>query len=160
MHPDSTNLDDKTVGRLNDLIRINIDSHKGFSEAAAVVDDPQIKTRFLQFARERLSNAEELKKYVAWNNEEPETSGSALGAAHRWWLNLRSKLTSGDDTHIVLTEAERGEDSIKHEYEEVMREAAGSPVGDVIRRQYANVKSGHDEVRTLRDSTRHGRSMP
>jgi uncharacterized protein (TIGR02284 family) len=37
-------------------------------------------------------------------------------------------------------------------YEEVLKETAGSAVNDVLTRQYAKVKAGHDQVRDLRNA--------
>ena len=48
-------------------------------------------------------------------------------------------------------EAERGEDEIKHRYEEALKAVPGSAVEDVVRSQYERVKAGHDTIRDLRD---------
>jgi len=59
---------------------------------------------------------------------------------------------SGGDAYAVLAEAERGEDQIKHAYEDVLQETAGSAMNDVLQSQYAIVKAGHDKIRDLRDA--------
>ena len=64
---------------------------------------------------------------------------------------MKSKVTSGG-IHAVLSEAERGEDSIKHNYESALKDVAGSPVADILQKQYVGVKSAHDNVRDLRDA--------
>jgi len=149
----SSMLDSDTADRVNDLIRINIDSAKGFRAAAEVVNDVGLRTRFEQYAAQRDSNAHELRQFVAGSGEEPEDSGSAGGAVHRWWMDLRSKATGGD-AGVVLSEAERGEDAIKHTYEKAMVDIAGSPVSEVLQRQYTEVKRGHDTIRDLRDAVK------
>jgi uncharacterized protein (TIGR02284 family) len=146
-------LQPQTINRLNDLIRINIDSAQGFREAASVINDGSLRTRFEEFATQRDNNARELKQFVAWNDKEPEDSGSAAGAIHRWWLDLRAK-AAGGDAKVVLSEAERGEDVIKHKYEDVLKDTAGSPVNTVLQRQYVEVKRGHDTIRNLRDTAK------
>lgn len=72
---------------------------------------------------------------------------------HRWWLDLHGKL-SGGDVYTVLAEAERGEDRIKAMYEEVIKETTGNPLNDVLHRQYAEIKKGHDNLRDLRDAVK------
>ncbi len=146
-----TNLDSTTVSKLQDLIRINIDSEEGFQEAAQQIEDVNVNGVFTQLAAQRSQNATELQDYVQWNGEKPRDEGSYAAAFHRTWLNLRSIL-SGGDVHVVLAEAERGEDSIKQAYEDALKQTAGSAVNDVLTRQYANVKAGHDRIRDLRDS--------
>ena len=56
-----------------------------------------------------------------------------------------------NDSYLMLVEAERGEDAIKQASETVLRANAGSAMNDVLTRQYATIKSGHDRIRDLRD---------
>ncbi len=145
-----TSLNDATVSKLQDLIRINIDSEEGFQEAVQQLEDSRLTGVFAELGAQRAQNATELQDYVQWNGEKPRDEGSYAAAFHRTWMDLRSTLNGGD-THVILCEAERGEDSIKKAYEDALKETAGSAVNDVLTRQYANVKSGHDRIRDLRD---------
>jgi uncharacterized protein (TIGR02284 family) len=146
-----TNLNDETIKGIQSLIEINIDSSKGFDQAAEKIENDQIANLFRECGRERDKNAGELKVAAAINNEEPEDSGSLKGTAHRWWLNIRGTVTGGNE-HTVLADAERGEDAIKKRYEEVLKDTAGSPLNDVLQRQYAQVKARHDQIRDMRDA--------
>lgn len=147
----TANLEKSTVKRLQQLISINIDSARGFDHAAKDVKNQKLKETFQEIGADRRKFAEELQQHVEWTGEEPEHGGSAIGSVHRWWLDLRSKLTD-KNAEAVLKEAERGEDAIKHLYEEVIKDTTGSPVNDVLHRQYRAVKSGHDTVKRLRDA--------
>jgi len=146
-------LSDKATQTIQDLIRLNIDSAEGFSTAAKLIEDPSLASRFSGFGAQREANAEELKATVAYNGEEPVDSGTTSGTLHRWWLELRGKITGGS-VHNVLSEAERGEDVIKHSYEAAIKECAGSPVSETLASQYAGIKATHDTVRDLRNSTK------
>lgn len=111
--PTATNLPEKSIDWLQDLIQLNIDSRDGFQEAA---DDLKTKggslaSLFRDFAMERAGQARELQSVVSANAEMPEKSGSVAAATHRTWMNLRKALGGGDQA--VLSEAERGEDHIK-----------------------------------------------
>ncbi len=143
-------LNSKTVKKLQELIRINIDSYDGFRESAEEVKDSRIATLFRELARERSALATELQDYVEQNSAAPVEDGSFLAGMHRTWINLRSKL-SGGDAYVILIEAEKGEDYIKAAYEDVLKETAGSAMNDVLQAQYVRVKAGHDKVRDLRD---------
>jgi uncharacterized protein (TIGR02284 family) len=145
------NLPDTTVDKLQDLLRVNIDSENGFRDAAEQVDDVALRRIFRQFADERQSNAAELKQFVELNGEAAVDDGSVLAAIHRAWMDLKAAVSSRD-AKAVLTEAERGEDHIKQMYEDVLTETAGSAVNDVLQHQYAKVKAAHDVVRDLRDA--------
>ena len=144
-------MSDKAAGFVQSLIKMNIDSAEGFKTAADAIDSADIASLFREYASQRSSNAEELKAAVAYNGQEPTQSGSVTGTVHRWWLEIKGKVTSGG-IHAVLAEAERGEDSIKHNYEAALKECAGSPVAALLQKQYAGVQAAHDNVRDLRDS--------
>ncbi len=145
-------LEPETLEKLQDLIRINIDSAKGFTAAADRVETPVIADYFRECARTRRRFADDLSQFVQLNDKEPEDEGSIRGALHRWWVGVRGALTDGD-THAVLSEAERGEDAIKHAYEKVIVETTGNPVNDVLHAQFRSIKQTHDRVRDLRDAS-------
>ena len=146
-----TSLTEETIEALQDLIQTNIDSAKGFQEAAEEIDDVNLANLFREMASTRNGLAEELQKHVEFNGERPRESGSLLAAMHRTWLDIRAKVNGGDPTAILI-EAEKGEDHIKHAYEDALKKTAGSAMNDVLTQQYATVKAGHDRIRDLRDA--------
>lgn len=144
-------LNDETIDKLQKIIRSNIDSYDGFQEAAKKIDDQQVSQLFRDLAKERSQFASELQQHVKWNGEEAEDDGSVAAWVHRVWIDIRSMLNGGDTT-AILSEAERGEDQIKKAYENVLKDTAGSAMNDVLQRQYAKIKAGHDRVRDMRDA--------
>ncbi|WP_413431361.1 PA2169 family four-helix-bundle protein [Crateriforma spongiae] len=144
-------LNETTVKKLQQLIQANIDAYDGFRESAEEIEHSALADLFRQIAHQRSKFATELQNFVSWNGEAPETDGSVAASIHRTWIDIRGKLNGGDP-HVILIEAERGEDHIKHAYEDVLKETAGSAMSDVLNAQYAIVKSGHDKIRDLRDS--------
>lgn len=149
----TNHLNPETVARLQELTQLNIDSRDGFRYAAGELKGEPVTQLFERLAKEREKQALELQHYVQINEQEPQRQGSMAAAMHRTWMTIRDSL-SGSDLHAVLAEAERGEDHIKRAYEEALKETAGSAANDVLQRQYAAVKKGHDAVRDLRDSTK------
>jgi len=146
-----TDLDNVTLKKLQQLVQINLDSEKGFNEVSHDIENKSISAVFSELGSQRRKNAVELKELLTWNGEVPIEEGSYLAAFHRAWIGLRGML-SGGSPHAILSEAERGEDAIKEAYEDVLVATAGSAVNDVLTRQYAIVKAGHDRVREMRDS--------
>ena len=146
-----TDLNETTVAKLQKLIRANIDSYNGFHESAEEIEDAQLAVLFKELGDQRSAMAAQLQKFVGFNGKDAEDDGSVAAKTHRIWINIRSKLNGGD-SHVILIEAERGEDHIKNAYEEVLKETAGSAMNDVLTDQYAAVKAGHDKVRALRDT--------
>lgn len=148
-----TTLEESTIEGLQTLIRYNLDSQKGFQEVAKETDSTELASLFRELAQERGELATELQQHVEVNDEDPVEEGSMMAALHRTWIEVRNKLNGGSP-YVILAEAERGEDTIKHAYEDVLKETAGSAVNDVLTRQYAKVKSAHDRVRDLRDAVK------
>jgi len=146
-----TNLDSITLKKLQELVQINLDSEKGFNEVSHDIKDKSIASVFTELGSQRRKNATELKELMTWNGEVPVLDGSYLAAFHRAWISLR-ELISGGSTDAILSEAERGEDAIKKAYEDILIATTGSAVNDVLTRQYAIVKAGHDRVREMRNS--------
>jgi len=150
--PDAT-LAPSTAERLQDLVKVNIDSAKGFREACDSVDDVSFQTLFLDLANERDRFADELGRHLRAEHEIPPDRGTLAGVLHRWWIDARSKFTDGD-LHAVLAEAVRGEEAIKERYEKALEETVGSPVHDILAGQFDAIRAGHDRMRELRDATK------
>lgn len=144
------NLNDKTLKGVKSIIELNTDASEGFQKAADQIENADIAGYFRQCSSRRAQFAEQLKRVVQLNDEDAPQSGTAKGKLHRWWLDIRGTIQDGDE-HAILAEAERGEDAIKQEYEEVLKGTAGSPLNAVLSDQYAAVKETHDTIRDMRD---------
>ena len=148
--------DSTVVNQLQDLVSINIDSQRGWEEAAENTKDATLSSFFREMGDTRRKNAEELKAFVSRSGEEPTNAGSVSAQLHRWWINAKQAIVGGD-AKSVLNEAERGEDSIKHVYENAMQVLHGSEASTVVARQFEDVRRGHDKVKALRDQYRNPR---
>ncbi len=136
------------ITTLNTLIETCRDGEQGFRTAAENLQDTQVKTFFSEVARERGKFAEELKDEVQRLGGRPDEGGSAAGAAHRGWMNVKATVTGHDDKRII-SEAERGEDVAVATYRTALEQKLPPPVDSIVHRQYAHVKDAHDRVRAL-----------
>jgi uncharacterized protein (TIGR02284 family) len=142
------------VSIIDDLIKTLKDGEEGFKQAADGVKNPQLKSIFNQYSRQRTRFAAELQSQVQNLGEpESETSTSAAGALHRGWINLKAALTGSDD-HAILAECERGEDSAVEEFKKALDNGLSAPVQEIVSRQYAEIKDAHDLVKDLRDAAK------
>lgn len=146
-------MDKQTTSVLNELIETSKDGEKGFSRAAEEISDPQIKAVLMEGAERCREGARELQDKVASLGGRPERGGSAKGAVHRGWTDLKSAVT-GRDTKTVLEEVERGEDYAKARYAEALRQPLPDDVRGIVERQYQGVLQNHDRVKDLRDQAR------
>jgi uncharacterized protein (TIGR02284 family) len=142
------------ISTVNSLIETLKDGQEGFRQAAEAVKDPQLKQLFSGYSQQRARFANELQIEARQLGEtKPEQSSSAAGALHRAWINLKSAATSGDD-EAILAECERGEDSAVKEFEEAMHDGLSSSLGEIVSRQFREVKNAHDQIRNLRDTAK------
>src|SRR5436190_23833831 len=136
------------------LVETLKDGQEGFKQAAEGVKDPQLKSLFNEYSQQRSRFVSELQSRAQGLGErEPETSGSATGALHRAWMNLKSAVTSGDD-HAILAECERGEDSAVEEYKKAMNDNLPAQFLEIVSRQYSEIKNAHDRIKHLRDTAK------
>jgi uncharacterized protein (TIGR02284 family) len=139
---------------IDDLIETLKDGREGFKQAAESVKDPQLKSLFDEYSQQRARFAVELRsKAQSPDERESKMSGSAAGALHRGWINLKSALTQGDD-HSILAECERGEDSAVEEFRKALNNGLSVPVQEIVSRQYVQIKEAHDRVKNLRDTAK------
>lgn len=142
-----------TIDVLKDLVEVCKDGEYGFRECAEQVQRQDLKTTFLQRADDCRTAAQELNQLVRECGGTAEEGGSAMGAMHRGWVAIKSKLTTYDDK-AVLEEAERGEDNAKARYLKALQKPLPANVKALVERQYQGVQRNHDQVKMLRDSAR------
>ena len=142
----------KAASILNDLIETCRDGQDGFLTSAEDVKDANLKALFNRYSAQRGEFAAELQGLVAGLGQKSETTGSAAGAAHRGWINIKSAVTSRDVAAIV-SEAERGEDHAKAVYSKALQEHLPMDIRKVVQRQYTGVLEAHDNVRRLEIQT-------
>jgi uncharacterized protein (TIGR02284 family) len=139
------------IATINNLIETLKDGEDGFNQAAEAVRDPELRSLFSEYSRQRARFARELQIEVAGLGEsKPETTSSVAGALHRAWINLKSAVTTGED-HAILAECERGEDSAVKQYQEALQANLPEPARGIVFRQNAEVRAAHDRIKELRD---------
>jgi len=148
-------MDNKTtIKTLNRLIESCKDGEYGFHSCAEQAESLHLREVFSQRAADCRNAAAELQALVRVNGGMAEEDGSVMGAVHRGWVAVRSKL-SGYSDQAMLEECERGEDTAMERYRDAMQnEELPVDVRQVIERQYMGVKRNHLEIRTLRDQAR------
>lgn len=141
------------VDVLKDLVECCKDGEYGFRESAEQARRQDLKSVFLQRADDCRQAAQELNQLVRQCGGTPEEGGSAMGAMHRGWVSIKSKLSSYDDK-AVLEECERGEDNAKARYKKALEKKLPADIRSVVERQYQGVQRNHDQVKMLRDQFR------
>lgn len=106
----------ETIKTLEGLISILEDGKLGYTDAAEHVENPAIKTDFLEYARERALFIVELQNQINKLGKSTDTSGGGpLGALHRTWIDLKSAFTGGN-TEAIINACVTGEEAAIEKY--------------------------------------------
>lgn len=136
------------VAVLNSLTATTFDSMRGFEDAAADATDPRLKRVFSDFAAERRAIVTTLKDAVRRFGGTPEENGTAAGAAHRLWMDLKAGLASSN--RAAIESVETGEAYLRMKYEEALADKTLTPgVRDIIADAFTAIAKG-DRVHELR----------
>lgn len=146
---------ERIVGILNDLIRINHDRIVGYEKGIEELKegDADLKTLFTRYIQESRQYADELTHEVTRLGGTPADGTTNSGKIYRVWMDLKAVVT-GHDRKTVLENCEFGEDAAQKAYDMALNNDDArfeGPLRDIIVRQKAQLKVGHDEVKRLRD---------
>ncbi len=144
---------------LNDLIQTCKDGDEGFRQAADGVANSQLRSVFLEYAKQRTKFASELQMQVSHLGGTPEKSGSVGGALHRGWMNIKSAV-SGKDEGAIVAEVERGEDAALDAYQKALEKDIPGDLRDVIESQYKQIQEAHNRIRSMELAMHGGRRYP
>jgi len=136
---------------LLDVIKSLQDGQKGFAEIGEHLKDDTVKRYFLAESLKRANFRAELENELhRAGMADVKESGTASGAMHRAWGELKAKLGGGD--HALLETAEQGEDEAKKAYKEALEHDLPLPIRQLLNEQQTHILSSHDYVKNHRDA--------
>ena len=141
-----------TISTLNKLIETCKDGQEGFRLAAeAITDDEDLKGFLFSCSLQRSKFAGELQnELINLGEPDPSEATTIKATLHRGWINLKSAIT-GNDSHAILAECERGEDSAVSDYKKALAANLSAPLSETVNRQFQEVLATHNSVRGMRD---------
>jgi uncharacterized protein (TIGR02284 family) len=139
---------DEIVDTLNDLIQITEDSHEGYRKSAEDADEQDLKSLFNDFSAQRGAMVRDLQKHVAEQGGAPEASGTILGGAHRFFVDLKSSVL-GRDRAALLQEVERGENEAIRRYEQALDKELPTHLASVISQHLSRLRSDRDRIASM-----------
>jgi uncharacterized protein (TIGR02284 family) len=145
---------EKQSSIINDLIQINNDRVEGYKKAIDELkdEDADLKTLFQRYVSDSRRFAGELTEEVQRLGGDPANGTTNSGKIYRVWMDLKSAI-SGKDRQTILNNCEFGEDAAQKAYDTALNAdvAFETTLRELIVKQKALLKSGHDEVKRLRD---------
>ena len=144
---------DQVISVLNDLLENARDGEFGFKTCAEQVETSGAKQLFAARAVGCADAARELEALVRQYGGEPADGGTAAGALHRGWVQIKGAV--GADSELsILESCERGEDSAIARYRKALKEDLPADVRAVVEKQAAGAQKNHDQIRDLRNMKR------
>lgn len=149
---------EKLTSILNDLIRINHDRVVGYEKAVEELKDgdEDLKTLFHRYIMESRQYAQELTTEVSRLGGDAADGTTNSGKIWRVWMDLKAAI-AGKDRKAILENCEFGEDAAQKAYDLALNaDVELEPsLRDLIVTQKAKLRTGHDEVKRLRDLQAH-----
>ena len=135
------------------VIEVLHDGERGFQSLSKEIKNSTARAFFQEEAATRGKFATDLESALsAETGKSIQEGGTASGAVHRAWGEMKGKMGGGD--HTLLETAEQGEDVAKQAYEEALK-ASGIPpsISGILKKQQPHIVQSHDKVKALRDAT-------
>ncbi len=144
----------QVVSVLNDLLENARDGEYGFKTCAEQVETANAKQLFASRAQGCAEAGRELEGLIVQYGGEPASGGTAAGALHRGWVQVKGAV--GADSELsILESCEKGEDAAIARYRKALKEdGLPADVRAVIERQAAGAQQNHDQIRDLRNAAR------
>ena len=150
-HDDLSNED--VVDILNDLLENARDGEYGFRTCAEQVETANAKQLFFTRAEGCRQAGEELMQWIRKYGGEPASGGTAAGALHRGWVQVKGSV--GADSELsILESCERGEDTAIARYRKALKQSLPADVRAVVQKQADGAQRNHDLIRDLRNAAR------
>jgi uncharacterized protein (TIGR02284 family) len=147
---------EKAVKELNNLLEKNYDASNGYKKAMEDVDDPSLRNYFEHRSAQRSAFATELDNRIRSCGGTPKESGSATGALHRTWMDVRSGLAGDNKEEAILKECIRGDKASAEEYRDAMeKDYIDADTRALIQQEKANVEQSLSEIRSMEDVREH-----
>lgn len=139
------------VKALERLIEVARDGQNGYRDGADHAKDPQLRSFLAQISLERAKFAGDLEnEAVRLGQSDVDRSGSALGALHRGWTDLKTNLGGGDDA--ILSSMETGDTYARKIYEKYTNDnRIPDEILGIIRNQAQALMGAIDRVHAMRE---------
>ncbi len=143
---------EKIEDQLKDLVTKNEDAIKGFEKAAKNAKEVGIKTYFEKKVVERMQFLRQLRAAATdLDLGSIEIDGSATGAAHRTWMDVKAFFT-GDNDEAMLEEAVRGDKSAMDDYDKAIAETmVPHRIREIIKAQREKLQKDLETTEILED---------
>jgi uncharacterized protein (TIGR02284 family) len=139
------------IKALNQLAARVADSADGYAEAAAQTEDSRYRDLFMRRSSERRQIAADLQAAVRGMGGAPEDDRSILAKAQRAFTDIKHALVREEQAMVSAIDSD--EQHLQTRFEHALSDDnLSATTKETIRRAYAAVKTGHEQMHDLRRS--------
>lgn len=140
------------IDGLNDLLAKSIDAEKGYMKVSEPIKNASVKLFFERKSRQRGYFAHELRnEIIRLGGEVDSNEGSIAGDLHRFWIDVKTFITS-DDVESALELCETGEKAALKVYDDFIgAHKIPEPTLGMIENQRNNIALSLKTVSMLED---------
>jgi uncharacterized protein (TIGR02284 family) len=154
--PETSSDNSGLVETLKEVGKIIRDSEEGYRHSANDIDDWQLRSMFLELARVRGEQGDEVDRLLQrFGGEAVPKGGSASGTLHRTFVDLKAAIT-GHNRQAVIGEVVRGESYAESVFDKALRADLPADVRQVIQRHHNSVRDSRDRVRRMQQEMSYG----
>jgi len=145
-------MSDKFETSVRSIIQVLHDGHRGLADIGHHLENQTAKEFVLKESLTRQKFAGDLENELHRHGvADVIEGGTAAGAVHRTWGEIKAHLGGGD--HTLLATAEQGEDEAQNAYADVLNEEGlPLPLKQMLSTQQEHILRAHDKIKSLRDS--------
>ncbi|MBI1181042.1 MAG: PA2169 family four-helix-bundle protein [Alphaproteobacteria bacterium] len=137
---DSSAVSDATTKLLEDRYLRARDGAKGYREAAESLGAGSMKARLFGIARRRAAMAGQLELSLRSLGIEMDDDATSAGPIHRFFDDLKDKLTTQDD-HGIIADVVHGETGFAGAIDKVLEQPLPTSIRNLLERQGRQVRS-------------------
>ncbi|HXV22807.1 MAG TPA: PA2169 family four-helix-bundle protein [Alphaproteobacteria bacterium] len=146
------------IDTLKEVGKVIRDSEEGYRHVANDVDDWQLRSMFLELARLRGEQGDEIDRLLQrFGGEVVPKGGSASGMLHRTFLDLKAAIT-GNNRQAAINEVVRGESYAESVFDRALRTDLPADIGQILERQHDSVRESRDRARQMQHESGYGQS--
>lgn len=141
----------QNASNVKDIVQIARDSASFYTEAMQKVDDPHIKSMFSSMAQHKQRIIDSLSEKLKMGNEIAPEHGTVAGTIRKNYADLLASFTT-NDAKVYVSQLEETEDRLLRHFQEAIQDAEDPGVRALLEAHMPQVRSCHDQMRTLKNS--------
>jgi uncharacterized protein (TIGR02284 family) len=144
---------DDPLDQLTRLVYVNRDAEAAFRNAAANIRNTELETQFNGYAEQHATFSAELQGEIAHHGGRVPEGGTAGGAIHRGWMDVKSAIT-GHSAAAILASCETGEQSVEVAYLDFTDAVPSGKLHTLTAKQLEQVKAIRTRLARLVSETK------